>query len=397
MRQRGWSASSGRPRRARRRCSLDVAAAAVGAEIVSVDSRQVYRGHRHRHRQADGRGAARAPHHCLDLVDPDSRFDAARYRDAATAAIADIAARGRPVLVVGGTGLYLRVLLRGLCPGAAGRAGAARGAACAAARGGARRAAPRPGACSIRRRRRASIPRDRSRLVRALEVVLASGRPLSAGRRAHGFAEAPYEALVIGLAAPPPERSTCGSPRAAQRMVAPGFVERGARPAGARLLPATPPRWRAVGYREMRAHVEGACDLDDGASRPWWQATRRFAKRQRTWFRAEPARGVASTRRRRASDCWRKRRRSSAWQTPCEPARAARPRTRVAKDPVPTVEPATVCPCRARARFLRSVAQIDRIDEQLVRPPQPAGARWRSRSRRRSGATRRAIYAPERE
>src|SRR6516165_3039082 len=64
----------------------------------------------------DRQDRARARHHCVDLVDPDATFDAARFRAAAVAAITDATARGRPVLVVGGTGLWLRALLHGLCP-----------------------------------------------------------------------------------------------------------------------------------------------------------------------------------------------------------------------------------------------------------------------------------------
>src|SRR5439155_1592141 len=81
-----------------------------------ADSRQIYRDLDIGTAKPSAAERARVPHHCLDLVAPDEAFDAARFRDAARAGIADIARRGRVALVVGGTGLYVRALLRGLCP-----------------------------------------------------------------------------------------------------------------------------------------------------------------------------------------------------------------------------------------------------------------------------------------
>jgi len=263
--------------------SLDVAEA-LGAEIVAVDSRQVYRGMDIGTAKPTPAERRRAPHHCLDLADPAVGFDASLYRAAATAALADIAARGRPALVVGGTGLWLRVLLRGLCP-APPRVPALRAAL--------RRLAARRGLDELHRHlarldppAAARIhPRDPVRLERALEVVYASGRPMSAWQAAHRFAESPYDALVIGLAVPSQELDVRIAARA-DAMVDAGFADevRGLLASG---LSTTAPAWASVGYREMRAFVEGSCDRD-GTIAAIVQATRRFAKRQRTWFRAEP-------------------------------------------------------------------------------------------------------------
>src|SRR5690606_6919367 len=87
----------------------------VGGEIVSADSRQVYRGMDVGTAKPTPAERARVPHHGLDLVEPDAAFDASRFRDVAVDAIADIRERGRHAFVVGGTGLWLRVLLQGLC------------------------------------------------------------------------------------------------------------------------------------------------------------------------------------------------------------------------------------------------------------------------------------------
>src|SRR5689334_5464489 len=88
----------------------------LDAEIVSADSRLVYRGLDVGTAKPTAAERARVRHHALDLADPDQPFDVARWLAAARAAIDDVQARGKRVLVVGGTGLYVRVLLHGLCP-----------------------------------------------------------------------------------------------------------------------------------------------------------------------------------------------------------------------------------------------------------------------------------------
>src|SRR2546428_203759 len=172
----------------------------LGGEIVSADSRQVYRDLEIGTAKPTAAERARVPHHCLDLVAPGEAFDAARFRDAARAAIADIVRRGRVALVVGGTGLYVRALLGGLCP-APPRVTALRAAL-------AEEAAP-----ALHRRLRALdpaaaariAPGDRVRIVRALEVALVSGVPLSRWQAEHRFGEPAYDALLIGLARPTAE------------------------------------------------------------------------------------------------------------------------------------------------------------------------------------------------
>jgi len=182
-------------------------------------------------------------------------------------------------LVVGGTGLYVRALLRGLCP-APPRAPALRAeleAALAAEGSGAlhRRLAAVDPAAAAR-----VAPRDTVRIVRALEVALATGVPLSRWQAEHGFAERPYEALVLGLARPMPELDARIEARA-NAMVAAGFLDE------VRALAARGVVVDAVGYREMLACVAGRTDLATALAATV-RATRRFAKRQRTWFRREP-------------------------------------------------------------------------------------------------------------
>jgi len=251
----------------------------LGGEIVSADSRQIYRRLDVGTAKPTAAERARVPHHCLDLVDAGESFDVARFRAAAAAAIAAIAARGSVPLVVGGTGLYVRALLRGLCP-APPRARALRAEleATVAAAGS---AALHQRLVALDPTTAARVaPRDTVRIVRALEVALATGVPLSRWQAEHRFAERPYDTLVIGLARPTAELDARIAVRA-DAMVAAGFLDE------VRALAARGVVVDAVGYREMLACVAGRTDLATALAATV-RATRRFAKRQRTWFRREP-------------------------------------------------------------------------------------------------------------
>ena len=255
-----------------------------GGEIVSVDSRQAYRGLDVGTAKPTPAECRRVRHHCLDLVEPGEPLDASRYRRAAAEAIAEIQRRGRVAFAVGGTGLYLRVLLGGICaappPLPALRAALARSAGDEGpAALHARLAALDPVAAAR------IHPHDGVRLVRALEVALASGRPLTAWQEAHRFADRPYETLLLGLARPVAELDARIAARA-EAMVAAGFVDE-VRALAARGLPADAPGLEAVGYRQMRDHLDGRRSLAEAVAATVL-ATRRFAKRQRTWFRREP-------------------------------------------------------------------------------------------------------------
>jgi tRNA dimethylallyltransferase len=256
----------------------------LGAEIVSADSRQLYRGLDVGTAKPTPAERALVPHHCLDLADAGAVFDAAHFRAAASAAIADVVGRGRPVLVVGGTGLYVRVLLRGLCA-APPRAPALREtlAERMAARGA--EVMHRGLAAIDPEAARRISPRDGVRVVRALEVALATGTPLSTWQARHAFAESPYESLIVGLSRPTPELDRRIAARA-EAMLAAGFLDE-VRALRARGLSPDLPALRAVGYREMLACVEGRLD-EAAALAATVRATRQFAKRQRTWFRREP-------------------------------------------------------------------------------------------------------------
>ena len=263
--------------------ALDLAEA-FDAEIVSVDSRQIYRRLDVGTAKPTAAERRRVPHHCLDLVDPQESYDAGRFREAAAAAVADIHRRRKRVLVVGGTGLYLRVLLRGLCP-APPRVPSLRRVL--------RQMAADEGAPVLHRRlalvdpaSAARIhPNDTIRAVRALEVALSTGRRLSDLQAAHGFGEAPYDAIVIGLAVPTAELDARIAHRA-RAMLDAGFADEVRALVDSGLEP-NAFAWGTVGYREMREHLSGNTDIDTTLA-AIVRSTRQFAKRQRTWFRAEP-------------------------------------------------------------------------------------------------------------
>lgn len=258
--------------------------ARAGGEVVSADSRQVYRGMDVGTAKPSREERALVPHHAIDVVEPTESFDVARFRGVADAAIADVVARGRAPLVVGGTGLWVRVVCRGLCP-APPRAPHVRTAL--------RAIAARAGVPELHRLLTVVDPvlaarvhpNDPVRCERGLEVALASGRRLSAWQDAHRFAEAPYDALVLGLAVAPDVLAARIAARA-NAMLAAGFLDE-VRALRARGVPDAAPAWNAVGYRELRAHLDGAMGLAD-ATAALVRATTRFARRQRTWFRAEP-------------------------------------------------------------------------------------------------------------
>jgi tRNA dimethylallyltransferase len=255
----------------------------LDAEIVSADSRLVYRGLDVGTAKPTAAERARVRHHALDLVDPDEPFDVARWLVAARRAVDDVGARGKAVLVVGGTGLYVRALLHGLCP-APPRAPRLRAVLQAWA--------AREGVPALHRRLALLDPvvaervhaHDAVRIVRALEVALVTGRRLSEWQRTHGFEPSPFDALVIGLAVPTPALDARIASRV-DAMLAAGWLDE-VRALAARGYAADAPAWRTLGYAAMRDVVEGRTALAS-ARAATVLATRRFAKRQRTWFRRE--------------------------------------------------------------------------------------------------------------
>lgn len=258
-------------------------ARATGAEIVNADSRQVYRGLDIGSAKPTPAERAAVPHHVLDVVDPDASFNAADFHRLATAAIAAIARRGRPALVVGGTGLYVKVLRGGLF------AGPPRDPRLRAEL----EALERNESGALHRRLAAVDPEtaarlhanDVIRLVRALEVHERTGRSISELQREHAFGARVFEVRTIAVDVARAELYRRIDARC-DAMIAAGLVDevRGLLAAGhAPELPSL----SSVGYRQIAAFLRGAGSLDE-ARAAMAQATRNLAKRQLTWFRNDP-------------------------------------------------------------------------------------------------------------
>ncbi len=253
-----------------------------GAEIVNADSRQVYRRLEVGSAKPTFAQRARVAHHLIDVAEPDEAFDCARYRQLALAAIADIRARGRRVLVVGGTGLYVKVLLRGVFEGPP------RQPILRTALEQEERSAPG----SLHRRLSAVDPEaaahlhhnDRVRLIRALEVYELTGKPISVWQHEHRFQQRLFDTLMLALALPRAELYARINARC-DEMLAGGLLAE-VRQLLAAGVESNAAALQSPGYREVVEYLTGHGDLES-ARRRMAQATRRLAKRQLTWFRGD--------------------------------------------------------------------------------------------------------------
>lgn len=248
----------------------------IGGEIVSADSRQVYRGMDIGTAKPTIEERARIPHHLVDIVDPGERYDVLRYQRDGRAALAGIRARGRVALVVGGTGLYVRALLDGLELASLPHDPEVR----------ARLESEDP--ATLHERLRAMDPnaasrvdpRNRRRLVRYLEVATIAGGPVP---RVRG---APLAALRIGLR-PPREVLVAAIERRVRDMVAQGVLDE-ARSLVARGIDPRLPSMSAHGYVHWAALLRGEIDLETAIARTA-RDVRAYSRRQMTWFRRDAA------------------------------------------------------------------------------------------------------------
>jgi tRNA dimethylallyltransferase len=256
-------------------------ASRIGAEILSLDSMAVYRGMDVGTAKPSAEDRARAPHHLIDLVEPDENFSVADYLAAAEAACRGIVSRGRTPLFVGGTGLYLRSLLRGVFEGPAAAPDVRRRLEAEAEAHGpealhARLKSVDPTAAARLH------PNDVRRVVRALEVAELTGRPLSEQQEQPPLSPAERPRHVDWLS-PPREWLYRRIDARVDAMMAAGLLDETrrllARPGG---LGRT--ARQALGYRELIDHLEGRLPLAEAVDLIKLR-TRQFAKRQHTWFR----------------------------------------------------------------------------------------------------------------
>ena len=256
-------------------------AEALGGEVVNADSMQLYADLRLLSARPSPQEEARAPHHLYGVADAAETWSVGRWLTAAREVLADIAGRGRTAIVVGGTGLYFRALTAGL---------AEIPPTPEAVRIQARADYERMGETAFRDQLEMLDPQaaariapgDRQRLLRAFEVVTATGVALHAWQAstAPTLAEGTYRALALE---PPRENLYARCDARLTTMLAGGALDEVAALAARRLDPALP-AMKALGVRELAAYLAGELTLADALAQAQ-QETRRYAKRQGTWFR----------------------------------------------------------------------------------------------------------------
>ena len=252
------------------------------AEIVSADSVQIYRGCDIGSAKPSAAERERVPHHLIDICDPTEVYSAAKFVEDADAAIAEIQSRGKLPIVVGGTGLYIRSLISGLFSVPQD----------ATVRGRLRERASREGVTRLHAELTVIDPdcaarlgqRDAVRVIRALEVFEVTGRPMSEWQKSHALAEQRYSALCLTLSLPRSELRTRIAERA-KVMLDSGLVEEVRSLLQAGVSDSSQPL-RSIGYREVVQFLDGSLEAHE-----LWASitasTRRFAKRQLTWFRGQ--------------------------------------------------------------------------------------------------------------
>ena len=255
----------------------------LDGEILSADSLQAYRGLDIGTAKPTPDERADIRHHLIDILDPDEDYSAGEFARRAKVVIGEVEKRGRFPIVVGGSGFYLRALLEGLNEIPPVRP---------EVRENLRWRLEQEGLEALRAELLAVDPAtaerlrpgDTQRVLRALEVAISTGRPLSAWHCEGHLAGPGLEAIRIGLTL---ERGLLYDSIAhrVHRMIEAGWVgeveqllSRGVSP--------RQPAFQAIGYRELAAHLAGEVSLEE-AIEETIRATRRFAKRQLTWFRRE--------------------------------------------------------------------------------------------------------------
>ena len=258
-------------------------AQSINSEIVNADSQQVYRHMDIGTGKPSMDAQQRVRHHLIDIVNPDEEFNAAFYRQLATAAIDDIRKRDRNVLVCGGTGLYLKALTHGIFTGPGQDPELRRGLEQELKENGLTALYQR--LVEIDGSVLSSIhPNDRQRIIRALEVYHSTGKPISVWQKEHAFQEEPFEVLKIGLMRGRAELYDLINRRSEQMLESGlldevrGLVSRGY---NLELKPL-----RSVGYRQIGEVLQGGKTVVE-ALNEMKQETRRLAKRQLTWYRAD--------------------------------------------------------------------------------------------------------------
>ncbi|MBQ1371520.1 MAG: tRNA (adenosine(37)-N6)-dimethylallyltransferase MiaA [Oscillospiraceae bacterium] len=258
----------------------------LNAEVVSCDSMQIYRDMNIGTAKPDAVEMDGVPHHLLDVAEPGADFSVSRYVELADAAIADIHARGKIALVCGGTGLYMDSLIQG--QGFAPPPGNGE-------REYLEQVAEKKGMQFLYEMLQDADPEtaeklhisDRKRIIRAMEVFLITGLPLSYHNAQSKLKEPKYDADWIGLSFRDRARLYARVDARVEDMMARGLEEEVRRLLERGIDPKTT-AMQAIGYKELAAALQGKCSVETAVEQIK-QSSRRYAKRQLTWFRRNEA------------------------------------------------------------------------------------------------------------
>jgi tRNA dimethylallyltransferase len=253
-------------------------------EIISCDALQVYRGMDIGTAKVTPAETKQVPHYMLDLRDPGEDFSAGDYQRIAREALEEIRSRDALPFVIGGTGFYFRALIEGLFDGP-GRSEELRERM--------RKIIRRRGSATIYRALKRIDPQsaakiaenDSERIIRAYEVYLATGKSISLWQQQPRNALAGYRWLKLGIEIPRPllyERINLR----VEHMFQSGLLEEVRNLL--QIFPRTSQAFKAIGYRQTAEYLEGAISLDQAIEATQMES-RRYAKRQLTWFRSDPA------------------------------------------------------------------------------------------------------------
>lgn len=255
----------------------------LDAEIISADSMQVYRFMDIGTAKPSTGDRARVRHHLIDIADPDEQFNAARFAAKAGEIIRRLSAEGRAVLVVGGTGLYIRALTGGLIDGPSPDREFRRGLREDLKKFGAARLHARLKELDATAARRIDV-NDAVRIIRALEVCERGGESISKKQETHGFRQRHYDFLKIGLQLPRQELYDRIN-RRCEDMIERGIIDE-VRNLLARGYEKKARALHSLGYKHIIGYIRGDLLLEE-ALRLMQRDTRNFAKRQITWFGAD--------------------------------------------------------------------------------------------------------------
>lgn len=254
----------------------------TGAEIVSMDSRQVYRGMDIGTAKVDAASRALVPHHVIDVVDPDERFSAGRFATLARRALREIADRGAPALLVGGTGFFLRALTHPIFEEPPLEETRREELRAELERLSTPELLARLEALDAEQAVRLSRQGGRQRILRALELPILTGRPLGWWQRNAPAADAPLRPHVFVLDVPRPALYGAIDGRVG-RMADAGLLDE-VRTLAERGYGPSAPGMNATGYAELLPVVHGDAALEIALTHVR-SNTRAYARRQLTWFR----------------------------------------------------------------------------------------------------------------